>query len=98
MEDGNKSTNSTKPEVAPQINSKYPTELVDLPSEGWFYPKDHPLASGLGTNGSPTNILTRRLRYEALEYLCKKSEYGSLHVERLTTIPTVTSEDLAREL
>ena len=46
MEDGNKSTNSTKPEVAPQINSKYPTELVDLPSEGWFYPKDHPLASG----------------------------------------------------
>ena len=60
--------------------------------------KDHPLDSGIGTNGSPTNILTRRLRYEALEYLCKKSEYGSLHVDHLTTIPTVTSEDLAREL
>jgi|TARA_B110000444_G_C18844250_1_gene600899 hypothetical protein len=46
MEDENKSTNSAQPEVAPQINSKYPTELVDLPSEGWFYAKDHPLASG----------------------------------------------------
>ena len=60
--------------------------------------KDHPLDSGIGTDGSLTNILTRRLRYEALEYLCKKSEYGSLHVEDLTTIPTVTSEDLAHEL
>ena len=46
MADEKKSTNSTQPEAAPQINSKYPTEIVDLPSEGWFYPKDHPLASG----------------------------------------------------
>jgi hypothetical protein len=25
---------------------EYPTEVIDLPSRGWFYPKDHPLASG----------------------------------------------------
>jgi hypothetical protein len=25
---------------------KFPTEVVDLPSKGWFYPPDHPLASG----------------------------------------------------
>ena len=25
---------------------KFPTELVDLPSKGKIYPKDHPLASG----------------------------------------------------
>jgi hypothetical protein len=26
--------------------NKVPTVSVDLPSRGWFYPKDHPLASG----------------------------------------------------
>ncbi len=25
---------------------KYPTEIVDLPSKGWFYPEGHPLSSG----------------------------------------------------
>jgi hypothetical protein len=25
---------------------KYPTEVVDLPSRGWFYPEGHPLSSG----------------------------------------------------
>ena len=25
---------------------KFPTELVDLPSKGKIYPKDHPLATG----------------------------------------------------
>ena len=25
---------------------KFPTEVVDLPSKGLLYPKDHPLASG----------------------------------------------------
>lgn len=25
---------------------KYPTEIVDLPSKGWFYPAGHPLSSG----------------------------------------------------
>lgn len=25
---------------------KYPTEVVDLPSKGWFYPPNHPLSSG----------------------------------------------------
>jgi hypothetical protein len=25
---------------------KYPTEVVDLPSRGWFYPNGHPLSSG----------------------------------------------------
>lgn len=31
----------TQPEVF-----KYPTEMIDLPSKGWFYPEGHPLASG----------------------------------------------------
>lgn len=26
--------------------TKYPTEIVDLPSRGWFYPEGHPLSSG----------------------------------------------------
>ena len=26
--------------------SKFPTEFIDLPSKGWFYPKESPLASG----------------------------------------------------
>jgi len=25
---------------------QYPTEIVDLPSKGWYYPEGHPLASG----------------------------------------------------
>ncbi len=25
---------------------KYQTEIIDLPSEGWFYPSDHPLSCG----------------------------------------------------
>jgi hypothetical protein len=25
---------------------KFPTEMVDLPSKGLFYPESHPLASG----------------------------------------------------
>jgi len=25
---------------------KFPTEFIDLPSKGWFYPESHPLASG----------------------------------------------------
>jgi phage FluMu protein Com len=25
---------------------KFPTEFIDLPSKGWFYPETHPLASG----------------------------------------------------
>ena len=27
-------------------DSKFPTEVVELPSKGYFYPKDNPLASG----------------------------------------------------
>ena len=47
MADENQSTeNTAKSEGSPQIVTKYPTEIVDLPSQGWFYPKDHPLASG----------------------------------------------------
>ena len=26
--------------------SKYPSEIIDLPSKGWFYPEGHPLSSG----------------------------------------------------
>lgn len=28
------------------VESKYPTEIVDLPSGGYFYPENHPLSSG----------------------------------------------------
>lgn len=28
------------------MSSKYPSEVIDLPSNGDFYPKDHPLSSG----------------------------------------------------
>ena len=27
-------------------DTKFPTEVVELPSKGYFYPKDSPLASG----------------------------------------------------
>ena len=27
-------------------DSKFPTEIIELPSKGYFYPKDSPLASG----------------------------------------------------
>lgn len=26
--------------------SQYPSEVIELPSKGWYYPSDHPLASG----------------------------------------------------
>lgn len=29
-----------------KVESKYPTESIDLPSEGYFYPASHPLSSG----------------------------------------------------
>ena len=28
------------------IEQKYPTQIVPLPTRGWFYPIGHPLASG----------------------------------------------------
>lgn len=28
------------------MSEKFPSEVVDLPSKGWFYPEGHPLASG----------------------------------------------------
>jgi len=35
------------PVPSPQrMESKFPTEVINLPSKGWFYPTDHPLASG----------------------------------------------------
>ena len=27
-------------------DSKFPTEIIELPSKGYFYPKDNPLSSG----------------------------------------------------
>ena len=29
-----------------EIKSKFPTEIIDLPSEGYFYPPENPLSSG----------------------------------------------------
>ena len=29
-----------------KMESKFPTEVINLPSKGWFYSTDHPLASG----------------------------------------------------
>jgi len=34
------------PSTAPQQASTYPTEWIDLPSKGYFYPEGHPLTSG----------------------------------------------------
>lgn len=31
---------------APQPKEKYPSEVIPLPTKGWFYPDGHPLASG----------------------------------------------------
>lgn len=37
----------TQPNVPPQkVETKFPTEVIGLPSKGWFYPLDNPLSSG----------------------------------------------------
>lgn len=37
----------TSPTSVPQkMESKFPTEVINLPSKGWFYPVESPLASG----------------------------------------------------
>jgi transcription elongation factor Elf1 len=37
----------TQPAPAPQkMESKFPTEVINLPSKGWFYPADNPLSTG----------------------------------------------------
>ena len=42
----------TRPNIAypvppPQkVESKFPTEVINLPSKGWFYPSDNPLSTG----------------------------------------------------
>lgn len=33
-------------EVGQSNKADFPTEVIDLPSKGWFYPEGHPLASG----------------------------------------------------
>ena len=32
--------------TANKEKKNFPTEFIDLPSKGWFYPEGHPLASG----------------------------------------------------
>ena len=32
---------------AQKMESKFPTEVINLPSKGWFYPNDNPLSSGM---------------------------------------------------
>lgn len=39
------SVNSPVP-PSQKIESKFPTEVINLPSKGWFYPLDNPLSSG----------------------------------------------------
>lgn len=36
----------TAPVAAPVVKPAYPSEAIDLPSKGWFYPTNHPLSSG----------------------------------------------------
>lgn len=37
----------SQPAPAPQkMESKFPTEIINLPSKGWFYPPENPLSSG----------------------------------------------------
>jgi len=38
---------TTSPTPPPQkAESKFPTEIINLPSKGWFYPSEHPLSCG----------------------------------------------------
>jgi hypothetical protein len=37
---------NTKVTAKQENKKKFPTEFIDLPSQGWFYPENHPLASG----------------------------------------------------
>ncbi len=32
--------------VPPKAETKFPTEVINLPSKGWFYPRENPLSSG----------------------------------------------------
>ena len=32
--------------MSEQVKSQFPTEMIDLPSEGKLYPKEHPFSSG----------------------------------------------------
>lgn len=40
------SVGSTVPPVQKIGESKFPTETINLPSKGWFYPEENPLSSG----------------------------------------------------
>lgn len=40
------SVNSPVPPPQPKAESKFPTEVINLPSKGWFYPATSPLSSG----------------------------------------------------
>ena len=44
-----KVTRNDEERVTPVPSSQYPSELVDLPSKGRFYPESHPLAAGQAT-------------------------------------------------
>ena len=37
---------NTKVTAKQTDKKKFPTEFIDLPSQGWFYPENHPLATG----------------------------------------------------
>ena len=37
---------NTRVTAKQETKKKFPTEFIDLPSKGWFYPEGHPLASG----------------------------------------------------
>ena len=32
--------------MSEQVKSQFPTEMVDIPSKGKLYPKEHPFSSG----------------------------------------------------
>lgn len=36
----------TQAPVAQKVETKFPTEVINLPSKGWFYPSENPLSSG----------------------------------------------------
>ena len=40
------SINSPVPQSRPIAESKFPTEVINLPSKGWFYAEDNPLSAG----------------------------------------------------
>ena len=70
---------NTKVTAKQENKKKFPTEFIDLPSQGWFYPENHPLATGQVElkymTAREEDILTS-------SYLIKKGIVIDTHIEK----------------